>query len=155
MPDESGTYARYVVGVRRHGTIETMAERKPRFPIRRFDVFADYNRVKYEAQGMPEDQAKGRGIWIAKVVAGRGGGGAAVSERHEHHGEDGGSPEREEDKFRSAGGVPQTDETFDKEIVDRMGGDFYAEVFHPAIEQAFKDGKRYEEIRDSIRKGWK
>jgi hypothetical protein len=127
---------------------------KPRFPIRRFDVFADYNRVKNEADGMPADQAKGRAVWIAKVVAGRRGGGAVAAEPRQKHGE-GGAPHEEEDKFRSVGGVPQTDETFDKEIVDRMGREFYQEVFHPAIKQAFKEGRRYEGIRDSIRKGWK
>ena len=135
-----------------------MAELKPRFPIRRFDVFADYNRVKNEASGMPQDQAKGRAVWIAKVVAGRRGGGAVAAEPSRKPEERRGrekEEEEEEDKFRSVGGEPQTDKTFDKEIVERMGKDFYQEVFHPAIEQSFKEGKRYEDIRDSIRKDWK
>jgi hypothetical protein len=129
---------------------------KPRFPIRRFDVFAEYNRIKNEADGMPEEQAKGRGIWLAKVVAGRRGMPArSDGSRHEGHHQDKDQPPREEDKFYSVGGEEQTDRTFDREIIDRMGQDFYAEVFRPAIEAAFKDGKRYEDIRDSIRKGWK
>ena len=128
---------------------------KPRFPIRRFDVFAEYNRVKNEADGMPEDQAKGRGIWLAKVVAGRRGMPARTDGgRHEGR-QDGEHPPPEEEKFYSVGGEEQTDRTFDREIVERMGRDFYAEVFRPAIAAAFKEGKRYEEIRDSIRKGWK
>ena len=36
-----------------------------------------------------------------------------------------------------------------------MGAPFYHQVFHPAIAQAFREGKRYEEIRDSMRAGWK
>jgi hypothetical protein len=131
-----------------------MPDLKPRFPIRRFDVFADYNRVKNEAEGMPVDQAKGRGIWIAKVVAGRRGG-AVPAETSQKGGEGGAPREEAEDTFRSVGGVPQTDATFDKEIVDRMGQEFYRDVFHPAIKQAFKEGRRYEDIRDSIRKPWK
>jgi hypothetical protein len=131
-----------------------MSDRTPRQPIRRFDVFAEYNRAKNEASGMPEDRAKGDAIWLAKVVAGRRGGRVKDAEHH-----DGGAHERrvevEEDGFRSAGGVPQTDRTFDKEIVERMGPDFYGEVFRPAIERAFREGKKYEEIRDTIRKGWK
>jgi hypothetical protein len=131
-----------------------MSDRAPRQPIRRFDVFAEYNRVKNEASGMPEDRAKGDAIWLAKVVAARRGGRVKDAEQH-----DGGTHERrvevEEDGFRSAGGVPQTDRTFDKEIVERIGPDFYAEVFRPAIERAFREGKKYEEIRDTIRKGWK
>lgn len=134
-----------------------MPDHRPRQPIRRFDVFAEYNRIKNEASGMPEARAKGDAIWLAKVVAGRRGGRVTPAEPH-----DGGAPathEREaarhEDDFRSAGGVPQTDRTFDAEIIDRMGADFYRQVFRPAIEQAFRDGKKYEEIRDTIRKQWK
>lgn len=135
-----------------------MSELKPRFPIRRFDVFAEYQRVQLQERGMPERRAKGRGIWAAKVVAGRGGRGGPAPKSHEgsgsgHDGSKG--HEEEEDEFRSAGGVPQTDAVFDHEIIDRMGRDFYDQVFHPAIAQAFKEGKRYEEIRDVIRKDWK
>jgi len=135
-----------------------MAESEtPRYPIRRFDVFADYNRVKNEADGMPEDQAKGRGLWIAKVVAGRRGMPAQKGppERHGEGTDEKAAPHREEEKFYSVGGVQQTDEMFDREIVDRMGREFYDQVFHPAIEQAFNEGKQYAEIRDSIRKNWK
>jgi hypothetical protein len=135
-----------------------VAENKPRSPIRRFDVFAEYQRVQLEDRGMPENRAKGRGIWAAKVVAGRGGrGGPAPKPRSgTEEGERGAKArEDEEDEFRSAGGVPQTDATFDHEIIDRMGRDFYQDVFHPAIAQAYREGKRYEDIRDVIRKEWK
>lgn len=135
-----------------------MADQKPRSPIRRFDVFADYQRVQFEERGMPENRAKGRGIWAAKVVAGRGGrGGPAPKSHDESEGgkRDAKAREDEDDEFRSAGGVPQTDVTFDHEIIDRMGRDFYHDVFHPAIVQAHHDGKRYEDIRDVIRKDWK
>jgi hypothetical protein len=134
-----------------------MADPAPRMPIRRFDVFADYNRVKNEAAGMPEPRAKGDAIWLAKVVAGRRFGSAAAAStapRDERHAPDGG-PESASEGFKSAGGVPQTDRTFDEEIVERMGAPFYHQVFHPAIAQAFHEGKRYEEIRDSIRAAWK
>src|SRR5512133_562841 len=45
---------------------------KPNRPIRRFDVFAEYQRLKaLEKDQLPEDQAKGYGIWLAKVVGAR------------------------------------------------------------------------------------
>jgi hypothetical protein len=130
---------------------------RPRRPIRRFDVFAEYNRIKNEADGMPADQARGRAIWLAKVVAGRRGmppspkpaSGHRESGRDRH-----GEPEKEE-KFLSVGGETQTDRTFEHEIVERMGREFYDAVFSPAIEAAFRDGKQYTDIRDSVRKGWK
>lgn len=134
-----------------------MTDLKPRFPIRRFDVFADYHFLKNEEHGMPEPLAKGRAIWAAKVVAGRRHGAAPSAPKGKGQ-KDGGERERteeEEEGFRSVGGVQQTDQTFEKEIVDRMGREFYDRVFHPAVEQAVREGKRYEDIRDEIRKGWK
>jgi hypothetical protein len=133
-----------------------MSEQKPRFPIRRFDVFAEYNRAKNEAQGMSPDVAKGRAIWAAKVVAGRRYGSAPSGKPSGERAEKKpGEKEEEDNGFRSVGGELQTDRTFDKEIVDRMGREFYHDVFQPAVDQAFKEGKRYEEIRDSIREEWK
>jgi hypothetical protein len=125
----------------------------PRQPIRRFDVFAEYTRQERQAKGYPQDEAKGYGIWLAKVVAARRFG----------QGSDGGSKKprpkpdehEEEPKFRSVGEEMQTDETFDHDIIDRMGAGFYREVFVPAITEAREQGKKYEEIRDAIRKEWK
>lgn len=125
----------------------------PRQPIRRFDVFAEYTRQERRAKGMPQDEAKGYGIWLAKVVAARRFG----------QGSDGGNKKprpktdehEEEPKFRSVGDELQTDETFDHDIIDRMGAGFYREVFVPAITEARAQGKTYEEVRDTIRKEWK
>jgi hypothetical protein len=41
----------------------------PQQAIRRFDVFAEYTRQERQEKGYPEDEAKGYGIWLAKVVA--------------------------------------------------------------------------------------
>ena len=60
-----------------------------------------------------------------------------------------------EPKFRAIGDELQTDETFAHEIVDRMGAEYYAEVFAPAIAEARDREETYEDIRDSIRKDWK
>ena len=60
-----------------------------------------------------------------------------------------------EEGFKAVGGEMQTDETFDGEIIHRMGEHFYDDVFAPAIREAIKKGQRYEEIRDSIRADWK
>jgi hypothetical protein len=124
----------------------------PHQPIRRFDVFAEYTRQERRQKGSPEDEAKGYGIWLAKVVASRRFGQKSSS--------DGKTPskqaEREEEpKFRSVGDELQTDETFDHDIVERMGARFYDDVFVPAITAAREEGKSYETIRDTIRSGWK
>jgi hypothetical protein len=125
----------------------------PRQPIRRFDVFAEYTRQERKAKGFPEDEAKGYGIWLAKVVAARrfGQSGDAGSKKAHKRDEE----HEEEPKFRSVGDELQTDETFDHDIIERMGAGFYREVFVPAITEAREQGKKYEEIRDAIRKEWK
>ena len=123
----------------------------PRNPIRRFDVFAEYRKQEQQDQGTPEDEAKGYGLWVAKVVAarrfgrGRGPGGQAL-----------GQPEPERyGKWHELNGQPQTDALFDAEVVARMGPDFYHEVFVPAIQQARAHGRSYEAIRDAIRRPWR
>ena len=137
-----------------------MAEIRPRATVRRFDVFAEVNRLKALREGRPEDEAKGYGVWLAKVVAGRRFG-RSLTPTAPRDGHDRGAPgqadgraEEEEPKFKSVGGELQTDATFDKEIVQRMGEPFYQEVFSPAIRAAVEQGKKYEEIRDSIRTAW-
>ena len=125
---------------------------KPRNPIRRFDVFAEYRKQEQQAQGTPEDEAKGYGLWVAKVVAarrfarGRGPGGQPPGGRPE--------PERR-GKWHELEGQPQTDALFDVEVVARMGPEFYREVFVPAIQQARAHGRSYEAIRDAIRRPWR
>ena len=133
---------------------------KPKGPIRRFDVFAEYNRQKALEDGVPDDEAKGYGLWVAKVVASGGGrrsSPAPPKEGRELDKDEAGEDEekRKQSKWHSLGGKDQTDEMFDKEIVNRMGRPFYDEVFRPAIEQAYKRGMAYTAIRDSIRREWK
>ena len=122
----------------------------PGKPIRRFDVFAEYTRLERLDKGNAQDEAKGYGIWLAKVVASR--------QRRTKDDGDSGSHRKKpgpEPKFRSIGDEEQTDRTFDHDIIDRMGEDFYEQVFAPAIRQAKDEGKSYESIRDAIRKEWK
>jgi hypothetical protein len=132
-----------------------MSEQKPKAPVRRFDVFAEYNRVKAQKEErLSVAKAKGKGLWLAKVVAARKFG--RVSEP----GESGKGKEKQPPKLNKQGwhelsGIAQTDVLFEKEIVRRMGATFYRRVFAPAIRKAFVAGKSYVEIRDAIRKDWK
>jgi hypothetical protein len=124
---------------------------KPANRIRRFDVFAEYRKQEEQEHGMPADQAKGYGVWIAKVVAARKFGRMKLRE----------SPSQAEvrarrrRKWRVLSGEPQTDKVFDRQIVERMGSDFYQEVFVPAIRREREVGHTYESMRDRIRRRWK
>lgn len=58
-------------------------------------------------------------------------------------------------KWRSLSGKEQTDELFDKKIIERMEQELYEQVCAPAIRQAYEAGKRYRDIRDTVRQEWK
>jgi len=127
---------------------------KPLHPVRRFDVFAEVNRLDALAEGRAEDEAKGHGIWLAKVVAGRRGGRKAET----HRPVPGNAPRPAGDpldRFKHAGNDLQTDETFDREIIERMGEEFNDQVFAPAVQRAIERGEKYETFRDTIRAEWK
>jgi hypothetical protein len=145
-------------------TVVTEAsELRPLQPIRRFDVFAETKRLEALAHGEPDDVAKGYGIRIAKIVASRRfGGSAAKKKHHERKVDSEGEPTKGSrfggeggSKFRALDGEIQSDETFDREIVDRMGPEFYEAVFQPSISEAVAAGRKYEQFRDTIRKDWK
>lgn len=125
---------------------------KPKAPIRRFDVFAEYNRQQAIKEGMPADQAKGYGLWLAKVVASRRFGTSIKLPAQEQESK---RPKVSRGKWRRLSGKPQTDKLFEKEIVSRMGQEFYSKVFVPAIRQAIDNDESYRDIRDTIRSDWR
>ncbi|WP_457679978.1 hypothetical protein [Thermovibrio sp.] len=122
---------------------------KPLAPIRRFDVFAEWNRIKaLKEYGFSEEDAKAYGLAVAKVVAAR----KFYGHRQKYRGAtkeyvEGKTKEKWWEKLASG-------REFDEKIVERMGRDFYEKVFSPAILRAYEEGKDYVEIRDSIRKEW-
>ncbi len=91
------------------------------------------------------------------MVAGRrfGRKGDGTERGHAHGGDDHPAGDRPEARFKHAGDELQTDETFDREIVERMGPAFYDRVFAPAIRAAVERGEPYERIRDTIRADWR
>ncbi len=101
-----------------------MAVPKPLAPIRRFDVFAEFNRLRgLKEEGLAATKAKGYGLWLAKVVAAQKFG-RMPRPRAKKKGE---AVKRDFDKqkWRKLGGVEQTDKLFDRQIVNRMGKLFY------------------------------
>src|SRR4051812_35539503 len=65
-------------------TTATKERTLPGQAIRRVDGFAKSPRQERREQGDPADEAKGYGIWLAKVVASRRFG--AKSDEHDRHG---------------------------------------------------------------------
>ena len=65
------------------------------------------------------------------------------------------TPPNRRRKWHVLSGEPQTAKLFDHEIVERMGPDFYQEVFAPAVGGARSKSQPYESIRDRLRRRWK
>lgn len=127
----------------------------PQRTIRRFDIFAEYNRIKNEQKGMSVDQAKGHALWVAKVVAARKF--ARTAEKRTEMTDllsKGRELVKEGAKYPKLSGEAQTAELFDREIIQRMGEDFYRHIFSPAIARAVEEHERYEDIRDRLRVPW-
>lgn len=125
----------------------------PQQNIRRFDVFAEWSRLTgLEKKRLPPEEAARYGYAVARVVAARklhGYEPGLVTEwrrRARRHEED-----REGEAWWDHVAKP-TD--FERKVIERMGEPFYRNVFQPAIRQAWDAGKKYEEVRDSIRKSW-
>jgi hypothetical protein len=128
----------------------TEKELAPRLQIRRFDIFAEWNRLKaLKRNKLKAADARAYGLAVAKVVAARKFHGAAPEETRELK-----RRAREEEVGEPWWDHLGSSEEFTEKIIERMGREFYADVFQPAIKQAWDAGQRYEDIRDTLRSGW-
>ena len=122
----------------------------PQQEIRRFDIFAEWNRLKASKQlHLSAAKSRAYGLAVAKIVAARKFSGAPPSQVKEWK-QRARSGDTAEPWWQHLG----SDEEFKRKIVQRMGPDFYRTMFQPAILQAWEEGKRYEEIRDTLRAAW-
>jgi hypothetical protein len=122
----------------------------PRLQIRRFDIFAEWNRLKArERHKLDEADARAYGLAVAKVVAARKLHGAAPEQSRELK-----RRAREEEVGEPWWEHLGSDEEFAQKIIGRMGREFYTGVFQPAVQRAWDAGQRYEDIRDTLREGW-
>jgi hypothetical protein len=104
---------------------------KPGNRIRRFDVFAEFRKQEEQAHGMPADQAKDYGLWVAKVVAARKFGRLKDRERLS----EAEVKARRRRKWRVLSGEPQTDKLFDHHQIlkSAWAPSSTKDVFVPAI----------------------
>jgi hypothetical protein len=118
--------------------------------IRRFDIFAEWNRLKArERHRLSESEAQAYGLAVAKIVAARKFYGYEPGQMTEWK-----RQARAEDLSEPWWQHLGSEEEFERKIIERMGKTFYSKVFQPAIRRAWKAGKQYEEIRDELRDPW-
>jgi len=127
---------------------------RPRTNIRRFDVFAEWNRLTGRKKRLPEGDAQAYGIAVAKIVAARKFAGYQPGQvkdfKERARRGDAERPETGEAWWEHLG----SPEEFERKIVRRMGEAFYGEVFAPAVKAAWDRGAEYEQIRDLLREPW-
>ncbi len=122
----------------------------PRAQIRRFDIFAEWNRLKArERHRMREADARAYGLAVAKIVAAR-----TVSGAQSEHTRDLKRRARQHDVSEAWWEHLGSSDEFARKIIERMGKQFYTEVFQPAIQGAWAAGQSYEDIRDTMRNEW-
>jgi len=128
----------------------TEKERAPRAQIRRFDIFAEWNRLKaHTRHHMKAADARAYGLAVAKIVAARKFAGYQADEVRDLK-----RRARQDEVSEPWWEHLGSDAEFERKIIRRMGETFYREVFQPAIQQAWEAGKRYEDIRDTLRNAW-
>jgi len=122
----------------------------PRAQIRRFDIFAEWNRLKArERHQMSEPDARAYGLAVAKVVAARKFYGAPPEQASELK-----RRAREDDVAEPWWEHLGSGAEFERKIIQRMGEAFYHDVFQPAISRAWDAKQSYEDIRDTLREEW-
>jgi hypothetical protein len=125
-------------------------ERAPQLQIRRFDIFAEWNRLKARTHHkLKEADARAYGLAVAKVVAGRTLHGSAPEQTRELK-----RRARQEQVDEPWWEHLGSSEEFEQKIIKRMGREFYIQVFQPAVQQAWDAGQHYEDIRDTLRSAW-
>jgi len=126
------------------------AQQSPQKEIRRFDVFAEWNRLKARTQQhFAAADAQAYGLAVAKIVAAR----KFTGHRSEQV-RDWKRRVRQEDFTEPWWTRLGSAAEFEEKIVARMGKSFYHQVFQPAVRRAWKAGQDYEQVRDALRAPW-
>lgn len=122
----------------------------PKAEIRRFDIFAEWNRLKARDRfRLPEADARAYGLAVAKIVAARKFYGYRPEQMSEWK-----RRARKDDVGEAWWEHLGSNQEFEQKIIERMGRTFYTRVFQRAVRRAWDEGKKYEQIRDALREAW-
>ncbi len=115
-----------------------MAKSKPDdVSIGKFDILATYAYAKALLGGLPEPEAKERGI-VAAIMG--------AKARLGHGGDHGAEKEAAEKKKTKT----VTAESFDRQVADKMGP-FFGDVFLPALKRLAEAGLSYEDVKRAVK----
>ena len=109
--------------------------------IGKFDILARYTYAQALLDGMPDDEAKQRGM-VAAIMGAQ----ARLGIRKEHHEEFQAQKEAAEKKKKTT----ITAESFDKQVADKMG-EFFDAVFLPTLKKLVEAGLSYDEVKRLVK----
>ena len=108
--------------------------------IGKFDILATYAYAKALLDGLPEGEAKERGMVAAVMEAkAKGGHGGGTQDDHK----------AEKDAAEKKKKTTITAESFDRQVADKMGG-FFKKTFLPAMKKLVKAGLSYDEVKKLV-----
>ena len=109
--------------------------------VGKFDILATYTYAKALLDGLPEGEAKERGmvaaVMGAKAKGGHGGG------THDDH-------KADKDAAKKKKKTTITAESFDKQVADKMGG-FFKKTFLPTMKKLVKADLSYDEVKKLVK----
>jgi len=114
--------------------------------IRRFDIFAIFNKVSKENE-MDEKHAKGYGIWMARFIAGRRFGAKATKPNGKKGSKTAEKKATGVQSWYTLNGKPQTDKEYDNELLKRFGSANLI-ALEKWVKDAYIKGVDYKTIRD-------
>jgi hypothetical protein len=109
--------------------------------IGKFDILATYAYAQARLDGLPEDEAKQRGM-VAAIMGAK----ARLGHRGGTRTEDYQADKEAAEKKKSA----ITAEAFDRQVADKLG-DFFDDVFLPALTKWVASGLSYDEVKQRLR----
>jgi hypothetical protein len=115
-----------------------MAKKPPAdVAIGKFDILATYSYANAKLDGLPDDEAKERGM-VAAVMGAQ----ARLGARRRHDEDFRSLKDAAEKKKKST----ITAASFDRQVADKMG-DFFGKTFLPAISALVASGVSYDEVK--------
>ena len=122
-----------------------MAKSKPPHDVAigKFDILATYTRATALLDGMPEDDAKVRGM-VAAIM------GAQMRASTAHRSHEAHDPfQAEKDRAERKKKSTITAESFDRQVAEKMGR-FFDEVFLPMMTKLVQAGLTYDQVKTAV-----
>jgi hypothetical protein len=109
--------------------------------IGKFDMLATYTYAKGLLDGLPEDEAKEKGL-VAAIMGAK----ARLGHRSGTRKDDFQAQKQAAEKKKQ---TTITAESFDRQVAGKMGG-FFNEVFLPTMKKLVDSGLTYDEIKETV-----